>query len=108
MSKNRGGEMQISMGVLISIIALVCTIIGAVIGIFTFTRNRDKDVKTDASESAVIRTKLDAINLGVESIRIDMKVEQKERMNLSERVVRVEESNKQAHKRIDFIENERG
>lgn len=95
--------MQISIGVFISIMALMCTILGAVIGFFTFTRNRDKDVKSDATDSAVIRTKLDNINQGVESIRIVMKVEQKERVNLSERVVRVEEIARQAHKRLDEI-----
>ncbi|MED4546471.1 hypothetical protein P9262_22975, partial [Lysinibacillus sphaericus] len=54
-------------------------------------------------ESAVISTKLDSINNGVENIRVDMKVEQKARMDLSERVTRVEESSKQAHKRIDEL-----
>lgn len=85
-------------------LGLLCAVAGAIISYFTFTRNRDKDVKSDASESAIIRTKLDAINQGVETIRIDMKVEQKERMNLSERVARTEESAKQAHKRLDKLE----
>ena len=47
--------------------------------------------------------KLDFINAGVESIRIDMKANEKSINNLSERMVRVEESSKQAHKRLDDI-----
>lgn len=87
----------------VALIGLICTLLGAVIGVLTYNRNRDKDVKSDASESAVIRTKLDNINQGVENIRIDMKVEQKARMDLSERVIRTEESVKSAHNRIDEI-----
>lgn len=87
----------------VALIALVCTVLGAIIGILTYNRNRDKDVKMDASESAVIRTKLDNINNGVESIRVDIKANERRVSELSERVIRVEESAKQAHKRIDEI-----
>lgn len=87
-------------------ISILCTIIGVLIGFLTFSRNRDKDVKSDAAESAVIRTKLDSINLGVESIRIDIKANEKQVAALNERVVRVEESSKQAHKRLDNMERE--
>ncbi|MBS4172140.1 hypothetical protein [Bacillus sp. FJAT-49736] len=84
---------------------LICTVIGLIIGLFTFNRNRDKDVRSDASESAVIRTKLDNISSGIDSIRIDIKANERRVSELSERVIRVEESAKSAHKRIDFIEN---
>ncbi|RUL56449.1 hypothetical protein [Lysinibacillus antri] len=94
----------------VALIGLVCTVLGALIGFLSFNRNRDKDVRNDASESAVIRTKLDAINSGVESIRIDIKAQEMRVTELSERVIRVEESSKQAHKRLDewgakFYEN---
>ena len=79
------------------------TFVGFIITILTFTRNRDKDVKSKASEQAMINAKLDTINGGVESLRVDFKVEQKERAALSERVTRVEESAKQAHRRIDEL-----
>lgn len=90
----------------LAIIGAIGTVIGVLISFLTFNRNRDKELKMDASKNAVIETKLDNINQGVESIRIDMKVEQKARMDLSERVTRVEESSKQAHKRIDSLEKE--
>lgn len=85
-------------------IAVLIAIGTFLIGLFTFNRNRDKDVKNDASESAVIRTKLDNISQGVESIRIDIRANEKRVSDLTERVVKVEESAKQAHKRLDTIE----
>ena len=85
------------------VIPLICTVLGFIIAAMTFGRNRDKDIRQEADNSAVIRTKLDAINTGVENIRIDMKANETSIKHLSERVVRVEESSKQAHKRLDSI-----
>lgn len=80
------------------------TLIGFFITLATYTRNRDKDVRSGAAEQAIINTKLDTINGGVESLRVDFKVEQKERAALSERVTRVEESVSSAHKRLNKME----
>lgn len=87
------------------LIGIVCAIIGAVIGVLTYNRDRDKDVKDDAADTAVIRTKLDNISSGIDSIRIDIKANEKRVSELSERVIRVEESTKSAHKRIDILES---
>ena len=86
-----------------AVFGAIGTVIGFLITVLTYTRNRDKDVKSKAAEQATINTKLDTINGGVESLRVDFKVEQKERAALSERVTRVEESAKQAHRRIDEL-----
>lgn len=85
-------------------ISILCTIIGLLIGFLTFNRNRDKDVKSDASHSAVIQTKLENIDQGVKSIQIDIKANERRTNELAERVIRVEESSKQAHKRLDKFE----
>lgn len=87
-----------------AIFGAVGTFIGFLITIATFTRNRDKDVKNGAAEQAIVNTKLDTISNGVESLRVDFKVEQQARAALSERVTRVEESAKQAHHRINKME----
>jgi hypothetical protein len=92
----------------IPLIALLFTAVGGLIALLTFNKNRDKDVRTDATESAVIRTKLDNIYLGVDSIRTDMKDNANKVDGLSERIIRVEESSKQAHKRIDVALKEKG
>ena len=46
------------------------------------------------------------IRKGVDDIRIDLKASEKQMVALGERVTRVEESTKQAHKRLDTIEKE--
>jgi septal ring factor EnvC (AmiA/AmiB activator) len=90
------------------VIAIICALLGAIIGVMTYNRNRDKDVRNDASESAVIRTKLDTISSGIDNIRIDIKANERRLSELTERVIRIDESNKQAHKRIDKIETKGG
>lgn len=40
----------------VALIGILCAVLGAFIGVFTYNCNRDKDVKNDASDSAVIRT----------------------------------------------------
>ncbi|KRF62504.1 hypothetical protein ASG99_24530 [Bacillus sp. Soil768D1] len=89
--------MTIEIGVIIATASFI-------IGFFTFNRNRDKDVKSDATESAIIRTKLDNIGQSVDSIRIDFKASDQRWTALSKTVIRIDKSNKQAHKRIDQIE----
>ncbi|WCH46448.1 hypothetical protein [Lysinibacillus sp. OF-1] len=85
----------------VALIGILCIVLGAFIGVLTYNCNRDKDVKNDASDSAVIRTKLDNINAG---INIDIKAQEMRVTGLSERVILVEESSKQAHKRLDKME----
>lgn len=84
-------------------IGIGCTMLGLLIGLLTFGRNRDKDVKADAAKTAVFETKLDTISNGVEFIRIDLKANEKQMDVLAERVARVEESSKHAHKRFDNL-----
>ena len=90
--------------VVIPILSVICVVLSLVIGFLTFNRNRDKDVRSDASENAVIKTKLDSISNGVENIRIDIKANEKKVTELSEKLIRIDESNKSLHKRVDAIE----
>ena len=90
---------------MVPVLTVLCTVLSLIVGFLTFNRNRDKDVKSDASESAVIKTKLDTISSGIDSIRIDIKTNERRVSELSERVIRVEESSKQGHKRLDKFEN---
>jgi septal ring factor EnvC (AmiA/AmiB activator) len=74
------------------------------IGYLTFTRNRDKETKNDAAELAVIRTTLTSISAGVTSIQVDIKANERRVSELSERVIRIDESQKSLHKRVDQLE----
>ncbi|MBK5460441.1 hypothetical protein [Peribacillus sp. TH27] len=88
---------------------LLCTATGAVLGLLTFSRNRKNDIKSNvknaATESAIIKTKLENIDQFVDSIRIDFKASDQRWTALSETVIRIDESTKQAHNCIDKIEN---
>lgn len=90
--------------VITAIVGVICTILGFILSLARFSRNRDKDVIAEAKREATINVKLDNISTGVQSLHTDIKTEQKARAELAERVTRVEESARQAHKRIDDIE----
>jgi tetrahydromethanopterin S-methyltransferase subunit G len=76
-----------------------------IIGFLTFTRNRDKDVGSDAAKSAVMEAKLDAINAGVSNIQVEIRTNEKRLNEISDKVIINTESIKSAHKRLDHLEN---
>lgn len=88
--------MQIEIGFAIAIGSFL-------IGYFTFRKNGDKDLKKDAAKEAVMDVNLKHIKTGVDSIVVDMKVRDKQFDEMSKELVRVGESTKSAHKRIDKI-----
>ncbi|ASN68309.1 hypothetical protein 10S11_47 [uncultured Caudovirales phage] len=87
-------------------IGLICTILGAAIGYLTYKRNSNKDLQEGASRQTAVDTKLDYISKGVDDIRIDIKTQDKRITDLAEKVVRIEESTKSAHHRLDGIMKE--
>lgn len=93
--------MTIGLGTLI---AALGTVAGIVFGYLGQQRAMKKEVREDTAGSAELRTNLEYIRRGVDDIRIDLKAQENRVGELSERVIRVEESSKQAHKRLDNIE----
>ncbi|QPA33377.1 hypothetical protein [Thermaerobacillus caldiproteolyticus] len=91
--------MTVEVGILISTLGLV-------ISFLAYQLNKTKDVKRDTQESAELKAELGYIRKGVDDIRIDLKANERQMAILGERVTRVEESSKQAHKRIDNLEKE--
>ena len=93
--------MSIEIGLLIAVVSFF-------MGYVVFVRNRDKDVKQDAAKEAVMDVNLKHIKTGVDSIIVDMKVRDKIVDAMSKDLVRVDESTKAAHKRIDKLDGGRG
>ena len=91
--------MTVEVGVLIAVLSLV-------ISYLAYSLNRTKALKTDTQESAELKAELGYIRKGVDDIRFDLKANERQMIALGERVTRVEESSKQAHKRIDNLEKE--
>ncbi|WP_455797524.1 hypothetical protein [Clostridium butyricum] len=87
-------------------IALFCTILGVSISYLTFQRNKDNAIRAETREDAETRAKLDYISKGVDDIRLDIKTQDRKINEVIERVIKVEESAKSAHHRIDNIEKE--
>ncbi|MEB8712233.1 hypothetical protein P4G97_05355 [Bacillus cereus] len=91
--------MRMEIGVLIALLSLA-------ISYFGYALNRSKVIKTDGQQSAEVKAELGYIRKGVDDIRIDLKANEKQMIVLGERITRVEESAKQAHKRLDNVEKE--
>ncbi|EPZ62706.1 hypothetical protein H476_3392 [[Clostridium] sordellii VPI 9048] len=69
----------------------------------TYQKKTAYDIEDDASQKTVVATKLDYISKGVDDIRLDIKAQDTKINTLVERLIKVEESTKSAHHRIDTI-----
>lgn len=87
-------------------IGIICTVVGAVVGVVGCYRIVTKDIRKETKESAIMATKLDFISQGVNNIQVKMEAQESKFGAMNERITRVEESTKSAHKRIDDIEKE--
>ena len=100
--------MTIGVPVLISVVALFVTLISVTFAIYfglkSTKRSDNSDIEKKATEAATINVKLDQIGGDVRDIKYDVTGVKKDFQALSERVVKVEESAKSAHHRIDGIE----
>lgn len=100
--------MSVELTTLISILSIIVATFGAIVGYQTFQfkkmNNTKKDTKADAENDAEMRSELKYIRTGVDDIKIDLKANEKQISAQGERLTRVEESTKQAHKRIDHLE----
>lgn len=89
-------------------ISLVFVIIGGIVGYATYFMNNKKNTKQETKEDTAmitsIDTKLNLISKNVDEIRLDNKDFSKSMNQLGERVSAVEQSAKQAHHRIDNLE----
>ncbi len=87
--------------VFVAVISVVSAISGMLLGWkanANETRTRDKQ---STRNSTKLRTDLDYLIRGVDDIRLEQKSQDRKLDDISDRVTRVEESAKSAHKRID-------
>ena len=87
----------------ISVISGVCAI---VFGYIAFVRNRDSDKTKEAKSDATILTELGYIKGGIDDVKAEQREQRKTNTDFVGRLVSVEASAKQAHKRIDHIEQQ--
>lgn len=93
-------------------LAVVGTVSGIVLGWTARAREIKKGIaneaKEDAEAAATLQTDVAYIKRGIDDIKVDVRAQGQRVDCLSERVVRVEESAKQAHKRLHEIYKNKG
>ena len=93
----------------IEILTLVISIVGAIsaiCAIVAFFINRGKDKYEKGSDDGNIRGDIKYMRNSFDDLRLDVKEVSRKQDALGERLVRVEESAKSAHKRIDTLEKQ--
>lgn len=86
--------------------AIVGGIAGVVFGIVTLFRNKKQDDTQQGRESGTVLSDLGYIKAGVDEIKSEQKEQRKTNIEFITRLTAVEESTKQAHKRIDELKHE--
>ena len=98
-----------------NIIVGLCSMIGTVIAIkgsVLLSKNdvkekKDKDkaqIIAETKSNTTLETKMDNVLKGIDDIKLDNRDQCRQLNAMAERVTRVEESTKSAHKRIDELE----
>lgn len=85
-------------------LSVVASVITFFIGYLSFMRSRDKDTIADAQREAILETKLNMIANGVNTMILDQKDITNRLTTLSEHAIRTDERVRQAHERIDKLE----
>jgi len=100
--------MPLEISIISALISVVAAISGMILGWSARAKEIRKDAEKDTEIQTALRTDMEYLKRGVDDIRIEQRTQGKRMDEFTERLTRVEESSKQAHKRIDRIEQERG
>ena len=88
-------------------IPIICSIISVTISFLVFNKNKTKDNKENISEDVrrdtILSTKLDMVIAGNSDLKNEIRGINNKFDKVNERLIRVEESSKQAHKRLDTL-----
>lgn len=92
--------MTIELALLISAASLAFAIYQ---GVSNMKRNKTADDKKDATQLTTVIVKLENISAGISDIKADMRNVKDEVKEMRERLIKVEDSAKSAHRRIDEL-----
>ena len=85
-------------------VALICTLLGAVISFLTFQRNSKKDIQLEAKEQIGLKTKLDYISKGVDDIKFNDRIRDEQLKKIDERLIIAEEEIKILFRRFERLD----
>ncbi len=94
--------MTVEVALLISGVSLA---FGIYSGMSNMKRNQKADTKQDTAELTTVIVKLENIGNGITEIKSEMTNVKNDIKDDRERLIRLEESAKLAHKRLDILEN---
>lgn len=94
--------------IMVVVVGLICSLIGAVIGVARYKYSAKKDNIETGQDKGVLLTELGYIKAGIDDIKRKQDGQEANHYHLAERVTRVEESSKQAHLRINRLEKKEG
>jgi hypothetical protein len=86
------------------IIGIICTVLGAAVRYATFSRNKEKDDKSDGRQLGTVLTELGYIKSNTDEIKAEQRELRKTNTEFAGRLASVEASAKSAHHRIDRLE----
>lgn len=89
---------------ILTAVSAISTICAIIFGYAAFSRNKKKDDSDDGKATGTILTELGYIKGGVDDVKAEQREQRKTNTELVSRLTAVEESAKQAHKRIDRME----
>lgn len=89
---------------MINEIGILIAIVGCFVGLAGWLKSRDSKIANDAEWKGGVNAKLDTIHSDVGGVCADVRALRSEFTEHGERLTAVEESAKQAHKRIDGLE----
>ena len=90
--------------IVFSIISSVVGIGGLIFGFISYTRNKKTDDTTEGRQGGIMLTEIGYIKAGIDDVKKDTREFRTEIQSLHDRVIRTEESCKQAHIRIEKLE----
>ena len=96
---------ETKVSILCTVLSLTFAALGYLVAYLTFQRNKTKDDTAEGQNKGEMMSDIRYIKAGVDDLKRETADQRKTVNELGERVTRVEESAKQAHKRIDGIEN---
>lgn len=99
---------ETKVSILCTVLSLVFAALGYLVAYLTFQRNKKKDDTAEGQNKGVMMSDIGYIKAGVDDLKRETADQRRTVGELGERVTRVEESTKQAHKRIDGVEERLG
>jgi hypothetical protein len=91
-------------GTIGTIFGIVGVILSVVFAYLAFSRGKKKDDEGQGQQLGTIQSDLGYVESGIDDIKAEQREQRDINVSLTSRVTAVEESTKQAHKRIDHLE----